>query len=211
MKLILYGASGHGKVIADVVKCQGRFTVVGFIDDDPAKTGCLIGKIPVLGTAKVIPDLLSEGVQLAIVSIGVNKIRMDKAGDLERLGFQLATAIHPTAVIASDVFIGEGTVIMPGVVINPGTVIGRNVIINTGATIEHDCVIEDGVHISPGAKLAGGVTVGHATHVGIGATVIQQIQIGAEAIVGAGAVVIRDVPAGVTVVGNPARLLKEGQ
>lgn len=141
MKLVLYGASGHGKVVADIVRCQNRSHLVGFIDDDPSKTGSRGGgAIPVLGTREIIPTLLSAGVRWVMVSIGG---KPDSYGEGPRIAVLRFSACdchpsHPSAVIASDVYIGEGTVVMPGVVINPGVVVGRNVIINTGATIDHD-------------------------------------------------------------------------
>jgi len=205
MKVFCYGASGHGKVVADIIAFSGM-DLLGFVDDDGTKVGTRIGGIPVIGTAAALPDLMAHRAA-AIVTIGSNQVRMAKAKELERFGFKLATAIHPSAAVAHDVVVNGGTVIMAGASINSSSVIGANVIVNTGATVDHDCILSDGVHISPGANLAGGVVVGTNAHIGIRASVIQRIKIGADTIVGAGAVVIRDVPAGITVVGNPARTL----
>jgi len=205
MKVFCYGASGHGKVVADIIAFSGM-ELLGFVDDDGAKAGTSVGGIPVIGTAAALPDLIANRAA-AVVTIGSNHVRTAKAKELERLGFKFATAIHPSAAVAHDVVVNGGTVVMAGAIINASSVIGANVIVNTGATVDHDCILSDGVHISPGANLAGGVVVGANAHIGIRASVIQRIQIGANAIVGAGAVVIRDVPAGVTVVGNPARTL----
>lgn len=207
MKLFLYGARGHGKVVAEIIAALGIHELVGFVDDDPSKTGQSIGNLPVLGTADVLPDLKRQAVTAVIVTIGKNDVRMTKAAALRKMGFELVTAIHPAAVVAPDVRVGDGTVVMAGSVINPGVKIGQSVIINTGATVDHDCVLADGVHLSPGVHLAGNVQVGNEAHVGIGSSVIQNIVIGEKSIVGAGAVVIRDVPSGKTVVGNPAREL----
>jgi perosamine synthetase len=205
MKVFCYGASGHGKVVADILSLSGM-ELLGFVDDDRAKAGTRLAGVPVMGTATALGDLLAAGAA-AIVTIGCNQARTAKAGELRRLGFKLATAIHPSAVVARDVTVGEGTVIMAGAIVNSGSRIGANVIINTAASVDHDCLLGDGVHISPGANLAGGVVIGSHTHVGIRASVIQCIQTGADSIIGAGAVVIRDIPSGVTAVGNPARIL----
>ncbi len=205
MKVFCYGASGHGKVVADIIAFSGM-ELLGFVDDDAAKAGTRVAGVLVIGTAAALPDLLAQGAA-AIVTIGSNQARTAKAQELERLGFKFATAIHPSAAVARDVVVNAGTVIMARAIVNSGTSIGAHVIVNSGATVDHDCVLADGVHISPGASLAGGVVVGTNTQVGIRASVIQRIKIGADAIVGAGAVVIRDVPSGVTVVGNPARTL----
>lgn len=209
--LYLIGASGHGKVLADVAVCDGRFRVCGFFDDSSAKSGLRIGGIPILGTTRSLAAHLRGKRALVIVAIGSNRVRGQKADDAVRQGATLGTLVHPGAIVASDVRLGEGTVVMAGAVVNSGACVGRNVIINTGATVDHDCSLGDNVHISPGANLAGSVRVGHETHVGIGAVVIQDIQIGARCVIGAGAVVIRDVPAGATVVGNPAHPLKRSE
>ncbi len=205
MKVFCYGASGHGKVVANILALSGM-ELLGFVDDDDAKAGAQLAGVPVIGTATALPALLAAAAA-AIVTIGSNQVRTAKARDLEQLGFKLASAIHPAAVVAPDVTVGAGTAIMAGAIVNSSSRIGANVIVNTGATVDHDCVLADGAHISPGANLAGGVVVGGNTHVGIRSSVIQGIRIGADSIVGAGAVVIRDVPPGVTVVGNPARIL----
>ncbi len=209
MKLILYGASGHGKVVADIVSAMPGLELVGFVDDAAAKDQKSLGRFHILGGEEVLPELRQKGVEGAIVTIGQNHARLHKAGLLENAGFRLVTAIHPSAVVADDVQIGGGTVIMAGVVVNAAARIGRHVIVNTGATVDHDCVLEDGSHLSPGVHLAGNVYIGKGSQVGIGASVIQNIRIGDNSLVGAGAVVIRDVVSGQTVVGNPARELRK--
>jgi sugar O-acyltransferase (sialic acid O-acetyltransferase NeuD family) len=208
MKIVLYGGGGHGKVVADIVAAQKAAACVGFIDDDPVRTGGKVGSLPVLGTIDIASRLLEEGVRHALVTIGRNDVRVTHAARLEEMGFRLATAIHPTACVAPDVVVGEGSVVMPGVIINPGTVIGRNSIINTGATVDHDCVLGDGVHIAPGVNLCGGVAVGRGTLIGVGSVVIPAIQIGDRCTIGAGSVVIQNVLSGKSVAGNPARDLR---
>ena len=208
MKVILLGASGHGKVVAGIVNAIAGLEVAGFVDDDEAKAGQTVGGIKVVGRSEVLLHLLAAGIEGAIVTIGRNSIRMTRAEALSELGFELVTAIHPAAVLAIDVTVEAGTVVMAGVVINASTRIGRNVIVNTGATVDHDCVLEDGCHVSPGTHLAGGVHVGKEAHVGIGSSVIQGVRIGERSVVGAGAVVIRDVPPGETWAGIPASQIR---
>lgn len=197
-KLYLYGASGHCKVVIDILK-SNQEVVTAILDDNP--------KTEVLLDVSVIPSgefVFDKGSKL-IVSIGDNAIRKKI---VQRLGVRFHLAIHPQSIISAFSSIGEGTIVAAGAIINTDAIIGKHCIINTAAIVEHDCVIEDYVHLSPNVALAGDVKVGEGTHIGIGATVIQGIKIGKWATIGAGAVIIKDVPDYAVVVGNPGRIIK---
>lgn len=199
--VVIIGASGHGKVIADIVKRNGD-TILGFLDDAPNRPDVFIG-YPILGTTDEYHSISDAQY---IIAIGNAQIREKIANKLN--GVNWYTAIHPSAVISDiDVTIEEGTVVMANAVINPGASIGCHCIVNTGAIVEHDNRIEDYVHISVGTKLAGTVTIGKSTWVGIGAVVSNNISICENCTIGAGAVVIRDIPASGTYVGVPAKKL----
>ena len=206
--LLIYGASGHGKVVLDVARCSGQFRIVGFVDDNPLLTGALLCGVPILGGRERLHEYHNCQVVLAI---GANEARRTLAQQVQALGFQFAVAIHPAACIAAGVAIGAGTVVMAGVVVNVDTRIGEHVILNTGATIDHDNVIADFVHLSPGVHLAGNVTVGKLSHVGIGASVIPGITIGHRCAIGAGAAVISNFADEITAVGVPARAIKQNR
>lgn len=207
--VLVYGAGGHGKVVVDILERMAQYKIVGFVDDNPSQKGRSFFGYPVIGS---LDALLEHGTQShLILAIGDNEARGRLAHRLEPLGFQFATAVHPTASLGRDTKLGWGTVIMANVAVNSGATIGRHVIINTGATIDHDCVIGDFAHISPGVHLGGGVTVGSLAHVGIGASVIQNVTIGAGSVIGAGAAVVKDVPPNVVAVGVPARVSKPRQ
>lgn len=197
-KVVLYGASGHCKVIMDSIFLQGD-AVETILDDNPRKEH--VYQIPIMRTEnfKIGNDTLIT------ISIGDNKVRKIIS---EKIDARFHTVVHPKAVLSKHASFGEGTVIMAGVVVNPDTVIGKHCIINTGAIIDHDCVIGDYAHISPNASLAGDVSVGEGTHIGIGATIIQGVKIGKWAIIGAGTVVLKDIEDYAVVVGNPARIIK---
>lgn len=195
--MILYGASGHCKVIIDALECA-NVGIQTIVDDNP-KTTTVLGR-PIVHS-DTVTFLPSDSV---ILSIGNNKVRKN----LSQLNVSFVNAIHPNASISKHSKIGVGTVIMAGVVINPDAIVGKHCIINSGAIVEHDCVVEDFAHISPNASLAGGVHVGEGAQIGIGATVIQGIKIGKWALIGAGAVIINDVPDHSVVVGNPGKVIK---
>lgn len=196
MSLYLYGASGHGKVIAEIAEENG-FKIQAFIDADESKTSILNYEV-VHHIPTDVPNL--------IIAIGNNHIRKKIAEENSELTYPVL--IHPSATISKRSTIKDGSVVMAGVSVNTDASIGNHCIINTNASIDHDCIIEDFVHISPNAALAGNVEVGEGTHIGIGTSVIQGINIGKWCTIGAGAVIIKDVPDYAVVVGNPGKIIK---
>lgn len=206
-KIFVYGASGHAKVVLDIIERQGLYEVVCLVDDDPVLKGTQVYGYQVIGGKA---DLVShrEVVDGGIVAIGSNPARIKVAAWLQEEGFGLVTAVHPSAQLARGVDIGAGTVVMAGAIINSDTLIGNNVIINTRAGIDHDCCIGAGVHIAPGVTLCGAVHVGDGSFICAGTTIIPNLRVGRNVIVGAGATVIKDVPDSVTAIGSPARVMK---
>lgn len=198
-KLILVGASGHGKVVADIAKRNG-YSEIAFLDDNEAVTQC--AGYAVLGKTDAAECFTDCDF---IVSVGNAKIRQRLQEQLERDGLSIVTLIHPSAVIADDVSVGKGTVIMAGAVVNPGATLGCGCIVNTCASVDHDCVIKDYVHISVGTHIAGAVQIGKRTWIGAGATVSNNIEIVRDCIIGAGAVVVRDIVESGTYVGVPVK------
>lgn len=199
-KIVIIGASGHGKVAANIaLKCG--YTDIVFLDDNVGIKNC--GGYPVVGSSDKMKDMAGD----VIVAIGdpVIRRRIQEGIEEERL----AVLIHPDAVIAEDVAIGKGTVVMAGTVINPGSVIGRGCIINTCASVDHDCKLGDYVHVAVGAHLAGSVEVGDETWIGAGATVSNNIEICGRCMIGAGAVVVKDIEEAATYLGVPARQKQE--
>lgn len=206
--LLIYGASGHAKVVLDAaLSCQG-FQVLGLLDDNPTLHGRELLGVPILGGFTELERRKDSGA-LLFLAVGANDARRNLALRVAPLGYSFATIVHPSAQVGRGVVIGPGTVIMAGVAINADTHVGAHAIVNTGATIDHDCTIGDFAHVSPGAHLPGEVKVGPLALVGVGASVIPRVTIGEGAIVGAGAVVVKDVPPWVVAAGVPARVIRE--
>jgi sugar O-acyltransferase (sialic acid O-acetyltransferase NeuD family) len=201
--LYVFGAGGHGKVVADAALAAGLFAVEGFLDDDPTRRGTVLLGVAVRGDLDAIEG--RQGRVDVALGVGSNRARLDLLERITAAGHRVVSVIHPAAFVASGVAVGSGTFVAPRAIVHTDARIGRACIVNSGAVVEHDCVLGDGVHVSPGAVLGGNVTLGAGSHVGLGSVVLPGLKVGAGAIVGAGAVVIEDVPAGATVVGVPAR------
>lgn len=199
-KVVIIGAGGHAKVIANIIEKSGD-EIVGFLDDDKKKGTNIIKEYKVLGDFNNrFPLAIANSGYEFIIAIGDNKKR-EEISHSPNLKFY--TAIHPSAQIGLDVEIQEGTVVMANACINSSAKIGKHCIINTGAIIEHDNIIEDFVHISPNVALGGTVKIGKSTHVGIGSTIKNNITICENCKIGAGAVVVKDIKEEGTYVGVP--------
>ena len=199
-RLIIIGASGHGKVVADIAGLNGYNDIV-FLDNNAEIREC--AGYPVLGPDTIISKLDGD----VFIAVGNAEARMKLTErNAER---RFPALIHPSAVIAKGVEIGTGSVVMAGAVINPGAEIGNGCIINTSSSIDHDCVIGDYCHVSVGAHLSGTVTVGKSSWVGAGVTVVNNVSICGGCMIGAGAVVIKDIDKPGTYIGVPAKLVKE--
>ena len=193
-RLVIIGASGHGKVIADIAVLNGYENIV-FLDDDQSIKEC--AGFPVVGKVSDVGKMDGD----KFVAIGNAQIRERIQESVD----SLVSLIHPNAVISRRVEIGIGSAVMTGAVINSDTVIGRGCIVNTGASVDHDCDIKDYVHIAVGVHVAGTCTIGKGTWIGAGATVSNNVNICGGCMVGAGAVVVRDIEEAGTYVGVPVK------
>jgi sugar O-acyltransferase (sialic acid O-acetyltransferase NeuD family) len=202
--LYVYGAGGHGKVVADAARACGLFDVRGFLDDDRTRWGTEWCDLAVRGGDEALAEL-EDGARVA-PAIGGNRARAALVARLLETGTPLATVVHPTAVVAGGVTIGDGTFVAPFAVLHADARVGRACIVNTAAVIEHDCVVADYVHVSPRAVLGGGVAAGEGSHVALGALALPGLRVGAWTTLGAGAVLVESLPDGETAVGVPARV-----
>jgi len=208
-KLIVWGASGHARVVADIVRLNGTYTIAGFLDDvAPERAGEAFEGSRILGGREQLDESRGAGVTHLIVAFGDCESRLAAGRFAAQRGWLLGTAVHPSAVIAASARIGAGSVVAANAVLNPGVTTGESVIVNTGATVDHDCTLGDAVHLSPGACLAGRVRVGDCAWIGIGAVVADGSAIGRGTWIGAGAAVIDDIPERVVAYGVPARVIR---
>jgi len=209
MELVIFGAGGHGRVVLDILQQAKQHKPVGFIDSNLKLRGRRVDGLPVLGDLDALPELHARGIRAAVVAIGDNGVRRAMAEALHENGFEVLSAIHPSAQLAGNASIGRGVVIAAGAMVCAHCQIGDYAILNTGCIVDHESMIGTAVHICPGVRLAGHVTVESGAFIGIGATVVQNVRVGFESVVGAGAVVTRDVTPMSTVVGVPARSIKD--
>lgn len=202
-KLLIIGASGHGKVVADIALRMNKWQQIAFLDDNDSLIESM--GIKVIGKVTDAFDKINEFA--IIVAIGNNYGRGELLYQLDKSGAEIPILIHPNAVIGKNTKINQGTVVMAGTVINCCTTIGKGCIVNTGSTVDHDCIIDDYVHICPGANLAGTVNVGKNSWIGIGSVISNNTNICCDCRIGAGAVVIENINESGTYVGVPVRKL----
>jgi sugar O-acyltransferase (sialic acid O-acetyltransferase NeuD family) len=202
-RLLVVGAGGHGRVVADAALSMGMWDEMAFIDDRVATTERVL-ELPVLGSTHSLPGLRDK-YHAVVVAIGAASDRLRLLEHCRSLGFDLPVVVHPAASVSRFSSLREGCVVCAQAVVNAGAVLEKGCIVNTASSVDHDCRLGIGVHVCPGARLAADVHVGDISWIGIGSCVKQGVIIGSNAIVAAGAVVIADVASGVTVMGNPAR------
>jgi len=204
--IIILGAGGHAKVLIEALLASSA-VIKGIVDSNPTLAGSRILGVPVLGGDDVVDEFTPSQIRLVngVGSIGLPILRQRLYERFKVSGYDFATVIHPSAVVASDVILGEGAQIMAGAVIQPGCHIGINSIINTRASVDHDSIVGEHVHVAPGVTMSGCVKIGMGSHIGTGATLIQGKSIGRGCLVAAGAVVTKDIADGAMVRGVPAR------
>lgn len=207
-EIAIFGASGHAKVVIDIIERAGLYRIAAIFDDNEASHGkSFFGYVVKGGREALLTSYQKNEFVAMVVAIGNNQIRLNIADWLHTQGISRVSCVHPGVQLGRGVQIGLGSVLMAGVVVNSDTLIGNEVIINTGATIDHDNVIADAVHVAPGSHLCGHVSVGRATMIGAGSIVIPSVQIGEQVVVGAGSTVIANIADDLRVAGSPSRVI----
>lgn len=201
--MIIIGAGGHGKVVADAAEKMKQYKKIAFLDDADLSE---CNGYPIIGRVSDADQYIDDADFFVAIGNAMTRQRIQEK--LLLMQAPLATIIHPAAVIGKNVVIGYGSALMAGAIINSGCNIGQGCIINTGASVDHDCVLANYVHVSVGAHLAGTVQVGERTWIGIGAVVNNNLNITSDCMIGAGAVVIRSIKKSGTYVGVPAKAIK---
>lgn len=204
--VLVYGAGGHGKVVADILRAGSDSRLAGFVDDRVELQSSHVLGLPVLGDGCWLGRTAQTSRITVALGIGDNCARQRVAERCLGWGVELATLVHPSATVSESAQLGPGTVVMAQAVINAGAVTRSGVIVNTGAIVEHDVQIGEFAHLSPNAAMGGTSRLGRRSHLGLGAVVIECVNVGSYTTIGAGAVVIRDIPDGVVAFGVPAKI-----
>lgn len=203
MRVFIYGAGAHGRIVLDIVRARAGGEEIAFLDDAPALAGAFVSGIPVVRS-----DVLQrqeDGDWAVVIAIGKSPTRLAIAARLEALGAHFTSAIHPGAMVLASAKVGAGCVIGPGVVIDTGVVLGEHCIVNPNVLVGHDSRIGRGVTFAGGVVMGSRVEVGDGAFLCLGADIVPRVKIGAGAIIGAGSLVMKDIPARVVATGSPAR------
>lgn len=208
MRTVMIGSGGHARVLADILRLRGGLELVAVLDDDPRTHGGHLGSVEIIGSTALL-ERRPRAATACVAAVGDNHARARIFNLALGLGYHLPSLVHPSAVIARDVSIPDGTIVCAGVIVNPGARLGVNVVLNTGCSVDHDVDIGDHAHLHPGAVLAGGVTVGAYSYIGTNAAVNPYLTVGKRSMIGSGAVVVEDIPDGVVAYGVPARVQRE--
>lgn len=207
-RLVIIGAGGHARVIISLARLAGKWDIAGVLDRTCPTIAETLSDIPVIGSFDDAAALFNSGIHYAALAVGDNDERAALFVRFSAIGYRFPILCHPSALIATDALLGEGTVVCAGAILTTQSQVGRAVIINTGAIIDHETTIGDYVHIAPGCRVAGRVRIDAAVMLGIGSCVRDKIVIGSRAIIGAGSVVVHDIPSAVVAYGNPARVAR---
>ena len=210
-RIFVYGAGGHGKVVADILISKGESEFAGFVDDKEAFWGTKVVGFPAHGGRQWLQQESLHSPVAVALGVGANKSRQQLVEFCFQWNIEILTLVHPAATVSRTARIGQGTVVMAGAVINPDARVGAGVIVNTGAVVEHDVEVGDYAHVAPMAAMGGAARLGAFSHLGLGAVVFQCVHIGSHTIVGAGAVVVKNLPDEVVAFGVPARIQRQLQ
>ncbi|MGC2331286.1 MAG: acetyltransferase [Candidatus Acidiferrales bacterium] len=208
-RVFVYGAGGHGKVVADILISKGDAEFAGFVDDREELRGTKVLGLPVFGDSEWLRRETAKSRIAIALGVGENRCRQLLADRCSRWQIDILTLVHPAATVSRAAELGRGTVVMAGAVINPDAKVGAGAIVNTGAVVEHDVEVGDYAHLAPNAAMGGASQLGAFCHLGLGAVVLECIRIGPHTIVGAGAVVVKNLPGHVVAIGVPAQIHRQ--
>ncbi len=208
--IIIIGASGHSKVVIDIIERLNNYIIIGLIDTYKTKRSKIF-QYKILGTEDNLYSLIKEfHINAGIIAIGDNRLRKNIHKKITKMipDFEFISAIHPNAIIGKNVKIGKGTVIMPGVIVNSDSKIGENCILNTKSSLGHDGIMKNFSSLAPNATVGGNTIIGIGTAICLGANVLQNITIGNHSIIGAGSLVNRDIGDNKMAYGIPAKYVR---
>tara|TARA_B100000965_G_C19603452_1_gene764479 strand:- start:19800 stop:20462 length:663 start_codon:yes stop_codon:yes gene_type:complete len=210
-KIVIFGSSGHAKVIVDIIEKENKYKIVGYIDKN-LKKGKIVFGYPVIGNDGEINDIVrNHSIKGGIIAVADNYLRYSIKNMIVKSlpKFNFITTIHPSSVISKNVSIGKGSAIMAGSIINPDSKIGNFCIVNTNASIDHDSIMEDFSSVGPKVVTGGNCKIGKLSFIGIGAVIIHDITIGEYSVIGANSTVLKNVGSSLVVYGNPSKVKRK--
>ncbi|WP_413287822.1 acetyltransferase [Bdellovibrio sp. HCB337] len=201
-KVVIFGMGGHGRVVADALKLEGRYELVGFVDRQSSTSS--------QGKVLSEPELVASGIKKGVVAIGDNFVRAEISKKILQMipDFEFVRVFHPRSSVSPSAVIGPGTVVLDGAVVGPFSKVGSHVILNTRSSVDHDGVLGDFASLAPGVTCGGGVVLGEYCAIGLGANLIHNVKLQDHVVVGAGATVLEDLPGSVVAYGNPCKVIR---
>ena len=207
-QILILGASGHSKMIIDIIHKNKSHNIVGLIDSFKTKGQGVLG-YDIIGNVDDIPALQEKyNIEGIIVGVGDNFTRYKLKNSISKISpeIKFISAIHPSAIIAEDVFIADGTIIMAGSAVNVGSKIGHSCILNTNSSLGHDSIMEDFSSLGPGSSIGGNVKIGLCSAICLKAGLNNNITIGSHTVIGAGSLVVNNISDHNLAYGVPAKV-----
>ncbi|WP_339895428.1 NeuD/PglB/VioB family sugar acetyltransferase [uncultured Algibacter sp.] len=209
--ILIYGASGHSKMIVDIILKNKNYTIKGLVDSYKPIDEDIYG-YKVIGNLVTLPKLIKEhNIHGIVIGIGDNSTRKKAYDNIANIApdLEFVSIVHPSVILAHDITIPKGTVIMAGVVINANAKVGEFCILNTKSSLGHDSNMSDFSSLASGTIIGGNVQIGYCSAICLSASITQNISIGKHTVIGAGSLVLKSIGDCKQAFGIPINTIKD--